>query len=264
MSPGVTPAMGASAALGLLLAVLPAPAAGCPEPPPALLVHSCRGAEAALLLLPEDTVAATRPGDTLLVTGAYTATDTRAEGRPKPVGLFLRRGLLVNRNLGRMDGILVIEPDGRLALHHRARVQLDGRTHDLTTLPGRRAFIDAARAAGASVAQSHLLVVDGQVDVRPRADAPLATRRLLFTDESGWGIWESPGPMTLHEAAEAIAAAHAPRMALNLDMGSFNYCWWLGRDTASRCGLLGRDDTGALSNLIAIGTVPAPESSPGG
>ncbi len=251
--------MAAALALALLVLLLGGPAGACPEAAPTLLLHSCWGKPTAdLLLLPEDPVAAPASGETLLVTGAYTATDRRAEGRPKPVGLFLRDGALVNPNLARMDGILVIDRDGALALHHRARVSLGGRRHDLTELPGRRAFVAAAQAAGASVAQSHLLVVDGRVDVRPRANAPLATRRILFTDADGWGIWQSPRAMTLHEAAEAIDAAHRPRMALNLDMGSFDYCWRLRPDTATRCGVLGIGDTGALSNLVAIRGTRAP------
>ena len=252
-----------AAALALALGLAPDPAPGCPAPAPGLMLHSCwQATRAALLLLPEDLPPGRPPGaagaERLLVTGAYTATDTREGGLPKPVGLFVQGGRVVNPNLARMDGVLLVRPDGGLALHHRARVPLGGRTHDLTGLAGRRAFAEAARAAGLGVLQSHLLVVDGRLDVRPDPDAPRAVRRILFTDAAGFGLWQSPGPMTLHEAGEALLAAHAPEMALNLDMGGHDYCWWEGPEGARACGLLGRGETARLSNLLSIETGGAP------
>jgi hypothetical protein len=242
-----------AAALLLALALASAQTRACPPPAPELLLHSCRTeARARAILLPEDPLPEpARPA--LVVTGAYTATDARAGGLAKPVGLFVHGGEVVNPNLARMDGILVIEPEtGALRLHHRARVPLRAETFDLRELGERRAFAEAARRAGLSVLQSHLLVVDGRVDAQPVEGAPSAVRRLLFTDGAGYGLWQSPRPMTLHEAAEALAAAHAPRMALNLDMGGHDYCWRLAPDGARSCGLLGRGETGALSNLLAF------------
>lgn len=237
--------------LACVLAALDCPAASCPGPPPGLLLHSCTGGtEAALLLLPEDGVPAGAAGQVLLVTGAYTATDRRPGDLPKPVGLFVHGGRVVNPNLGRMDGVLVIDPAGRPSLHHRARVPLAGALHDLTDPAARAVFAGAAAAAGLSVMQSHLLIVDGQVDVRPQEDAPRFLRRILFTDAGGFGLWQSRGAVTLHEAAETLLREHAPRMALNLDMGSYDYCWRLGAGIAEPCGLLGLADTGRLSNLL--------------
>ncbi|MGF1446527.1 MAG: hypothetical protein ACFBRM_10040 [Pikeienuella sp.] len=228
-------------------------AQACPAPSPALLVHGCRTPVAArLLLLPDEPAPAPGASPVWAVTGVYTGTEARAGGGRLPVGLFVHGGRVINPNLGRMDGILLVSPDGALSLHHSRRVRFDGQRFDLRQPDDRAAFARAAAAAGWSVAQSHLLIVDGNVDVRPRADAPRFTRRILFTGPEGIGLWQSPMPMTLYEASLALADAHAPRMALNLDMGSYNYCWRLLEGANRRCGLLGMADLARVSNLIVL------------
>ena len=243
-------------AFALLLTLLARPVAACPPPSESLLFHSCWGeARLALALLPED-LPLTAPGAGVLrlaVTGAYTATDSRAEGRPKPVGLFLRQGEVVNRNLGRMDGVLVVDPaDGQPGFHHRRRVALPGRSYDLTELDQRRAFIAAAAERGLSVMQSHLLIAGGVFDVHPQEGAPAFVRRLLFADGDGFGVWQTRGAATLYEAARAVYEALAPRMVMNLDMGSYDFCRRVEAGRETSCGSLAPDQTGKLSNLVVL------------
>jgi len=229
------------------------PANACPEPGRALLFHSCQGpSEAAILLLPEETPDAAAPQDGIAVTGAYTAREPREDGKPAPVGLFVDGGTVVTPHLAPMDGILLIDAEGRPSLHHRRAVSFAGRVHDLADLAERRGFAEEASRAGASVMQSHLVIVDGVVDVRPREDAPRFVRRMLFTDAEGYGLWQSPEPMTLHEAAERLAVEHSPAMALNLDMGSFDYCRLALAGTPRRCGLRSGAETAGLSNLLVL------------
>ena len=240
-----------------LLSILVAGKAfACPEPSRELLFHSCWGAaRMELRLLPESLPLppANATGRRLIVTGAYTGTEPRGAGLPKPVGLFVDRGAVVNPNLGRMDGVLLIEPaNGQPQLHHRTRLPLGGRIYDLTELDQRLAFIDAASKRGLSVLQSHLLIVDGQIDVRPQEDAPVFVRRMLFTDPSGFGVYQTRWPETLHDAVRRLAGAVAPRMALNLDMGSYDYCQGATGGMESSCGGLSRDNTGKLSNLLVL------------
>ncbi|MDA1077174.1 MAG: hypothetical protein O3A63_20875 [Proteobacteria bacterium] len=229
-------------------------AAPCPPPSSELLFHSCWGqARLAIRLLPEDLPlsAAPQAGRRLIVTGAYTGRDTRGEGLPKPVGLFIHQGQVLNPNLGRMDGVLVVDPaDGVPRLHHRARLQLAENSYDLTMLEQRRQFIRAAASAGVSVMQSHLLIADGKVDVRPGDGAPAFVRRLLFIETSGFGIFQTESAMTLHDAAIRLAQAHAPKMALNLDMGSYDFCRFSQGGREIGCGILG--GTAKLSNLLLM------------
>jgi len=253
----MTGRLAALSALAALALVWPAAgAAACPPPSAELLFHSCWGrARLHVALLPEELPLppASGSGRRLIVTGSYTARDTRGEGLPKPVGLFVDGGQVVNPNLGRMDGVLVVDPEvGLPLLHHRARVPLGGDVYDLTELAQRRAFLAAAAASGHSVLQSHLLIVDGGVDVAVQENAPVFLRRMLFVDAVGFGIYQPSGALTLLDAAERLAKAHAPQMALNLDMGSYDYCRSAVNGVETGCGVLGGNDTSRLSNLLVL------------
>ena len=252
----------AGLALLATLAAAPAPAAACPPPSDKLLFHSCWGqGRLAVYLLPEDLPVpeAAAEGRRLVVTGAYTARDSRGDGLPKPVGLFVHGGAVINPNLGHMDGVLLVDPaNGRPELQHRARLPLGGRDYDLTALDQRRAFLAEASARGLSVLQSHLLIVDGEVDVGPQEDAPVFIRRMLFTDDEGFGLYQTRWPETLRGAARQLARELAPKMALNLDMGSYDYCQRAEADAEASCGRLDRDNTGKLSNLLVLTVEPFP------
>jgi len=242
--------------LAFLVTLGAAPAAACPLPSDTLLFHNCWGqGRLAVLLLPEDLPLpeAAPQGRRLVVTGAYTARDSRGDELAKPVGLFVHGGAVINPNLGRMDGVLLVDPaDGAPELHHRERLALGGRDYDLTVLSQRRAFVAEASAHGLSVLQSHLLIVDGRVDVRQRDDAPVYVRRMLFVDDEGFGLYQTRWPVTLHDAARQLGQALGPRMALNLDMGSYDYCQRAEDGAEAGCGRLDRDDTGKLSNLLVL------------
>jgi hypothetical protein len=228
----------------------------CPPPSAELLFHSCWGdARLTAALLPEERALAVLPALSrgVAATGVYTAKEPRADGLPKPVGVFVHRGQVINPNLGRMDGILLIDPvTGQPQLHHRRRVGLAGQSYDLTDLGRRRAFLSQAASSGVSVLQSHLLIVDGRVDVRPQEAAPVFARRILFTDDLGFGLFQTPASDTLRGAAERLAVKFAPRMALNLDMGSYDFCLAVDGGVETNCGFLGRGDTAKLSNLLLL------------
>ena len=104
-------------ALGVVLALL----AATPVQAGWLLAEACpRAGAVELLLLPEDRDALdAAPAGAVTVTGGYTATDRRDGDRPKPVGLHLRRGEAVNREFGRMEGLLLVPADAPPAIHAR-------------------------------------------------------------------------------------------------------------------------------------------------
>jgi hypothetical protein len=58
--------------------------------------------------------------------------------------------------------------------------------------------------------------------------------------------------MTLHAAAEHLAAELAPKMALNLDMGSYDFCRSAVSGAEISCGILRLSDTEKLSNLLML------------
>ena len=243
--------------LAVVLLTAPLAAAGSAQPPSGegVLGAACPGAGAMqLLLMPEQAQALAPEGRALTVTGTYTATDKREGEKPKPVGLFLHQGRTISLEYGRMDGLLVIEADGAARISAAPATRLGEADYDLTDRDGRRAFVEAARADGASVVQSHLLIRDGALDLRPVEDAPAAVRRVLFqTGDGALAIWQSGSrPLTLHEAATELEAAHAPVMALNLDMGSYDYCERAGQGGARICGFLDREGAARLSNLLRL------------
>ncbi len=210
-----------------------------------LIFTSCAGGAVELRLLPEDE--GPTPEAALDVTGAYTATDRRAEGRPKPVGLFVRGGEVINREYVRFDGVLTVT-DGQPTLHHRRRVAFDSQHFDLEDPADRATFLTRAAHTNSAVLQSHLLIVEGTVDTAPIDGAPRFRRRILFQMADGeFGVFDSsPRMLTLNEATEEVANRFAPEMALHLDMGSFDFC----RSGERLCGALGPQSTGKLSNLL--------------
>lgn len=237
----------APAALAALIAA-PLGAAGlCERTDPTLLWAACDGpAHVELLLLPED--AGLTPANALDVTGGYTAADRRAGGEPKPVGLFVRDGEIIGREYVRFDGLLLIDAAGAPRILHRRYATLDGETFDLEDSARRAEFLAAVAAAKGSLLQSHLLIVDGEIDAFAKKGAPRFPRRILFQTESGETALFDSGrrALTLAEATAEVAEKFAPRMALNLDMGSYDFC----RLGARRCGLLSYAETGKLSNIL--------------
>lgn len=253
--------VGRRAALTVAVLGLPfsAMAAQCPEEDGKVLFHSCHGeARAELILLPEGKAALARsaPGRTLVVSGAYTGADQREGGLPNPVGLFVDMGRVINPNLARMDGILVIGKDGQPRLYHATSVPFRGETADLTEAAQRLDFAAHAAQDGVSVMQSHLLIFNGQVDFGPQDDAPTARRRMFFSGPEGWGVYQTAGAMTLYEAAMELKERFQPDMALNLDMGSYDYCLSMHDAATTLCGVLGAGDIAKLSNALRL-THPA-------
>ncbi len=63
------------------------------------------------------------------------------------------------------------------------------------------------------------------LDLKDVEDAPSFKRRLLVTFRDGsFAIWETERSETLYDAARQVQEALSPRMALNLDMGAYDYC----------------------------------------
>lgn len=199
-----------------------------------------------LRLLPEE--AGTTPKGALDVTGGYTAVNKREGGKPRPVGLFIHKGDILIREYARFDGVLLIDADGQARIMHRRRVSFQGLDYDLNDASRRSAFLSDVAEADGSLLQSHLLVVDGAGDVRATEGAPRFRRRILFQMPNGdLGLYDStPRPLTLAEATAEVVARYQPVMALNLDMGSYDYC----RRGANPCGPFTLETTAKLSNLL--------------
>ncbi len=233
-------------------------ASRCPVPgAPGLLFIDCAAQSAASLVMvaegePVDgkALAAPQGASRLTVTGAYTSGD-----RHEPEGLFIRAGEVLDPHPQGWDGMALIDGSGRISLHHVERVRSGDTVWNLREKESRLAFVAKAKTDGWSAFQSHMLVIDGAVDTRPRSGAPSFRRRILFQlpQGGGIGIYDSGAvALTLHQAAQDIAARFAPEMALNLDMGSYDFCQREAEGETARCGALTLAQTGKLSNLLVL------------
>ncbi len=208
---------------------------------------------ARLLFAPEDVDAMlAAPADgrrRVVVTGAYSSGDRFA-----PEGFVIRRGEARNPRPQGWDGVLLIDAGGRLSLHNKRRVQHGGRRFDLTDRAERVAFLRVAAAEKLSAVQSHLLISDGALDLRESATPRRFLRRLLFqTADGAIGLYQShPNPLSLYEAAVELKAIASPEMALNLDMGAYDFCEDRTADAVRRCGFVARNDMKKLTNLLEL------------
>ncbi|GLQ34505.1 hypothetical protein GCM10007939_07880 [Amylibacter marinus] len=231
--------------VALPLAPISASAEGCPAREAVSLYHSCAfPAQMTLRFMPLDMELKSR--DFLAVTGAYSSGD-----RYGVEGLAMNKGQMISRRFQGWDGILIVDAQGVPEIHNTNSVHFEGRVYNLKTQPDRRDFTALAQTTGASVIQSHLLISDGALDLQQVEPARRFIRRMAFQDAHGWGIFETEKPMTLYEAAVQIQEDLNPYMALNLDMGAYNYCRMRRSDQVDSCGNL-YVTPDKLTNLLVL------------
>ena len=222
-----------------------ASAEGCPARAQVSLFHSCE--IPAVIDLQFHPVEIKRVStDILSVTGTYSSAD-----RFGVEGLAISGDRLVSSRFQGWDGFLLVSPDGVPKIHHAADMRLGEQVFDLKRQPDRREFVTYARTQGYSLIQSHLLIVNGALDVRQVDNARRFVRRMFFTDSAGWGVYETTSAVTLYDAAVEIQEALNPDMVMNLDMGAYNYCQKNTPTGFKACGDLFTKAEN-LTNLITI------------
>jgi len=200
---------------------------------PSLLLNSCQAPVAVrLLILPDKPVP--QGEHVLSVTGAYSSGD-----RFGIEGLVIQGGKLVSRRYKNWDGILIVDAHGAPHVFHARNVTLADENFNLKEKSSRLAFIAKAKDLGVAVLQSHLLIANGVLDVADVAGAPEFYRRMLVTFNGGdFGIWQSSAAMTLYGAAREVENQLHPVMALNLDMGAYDFCLSGPKSALKDCGAL--------------------------
>jgi hypothetical protein len=212
--------------------------------PASVLIHSCQTDMIVRLRVLPDTT--TINGDALLtVAGTYSSGD-----RFGIEGLVIKGGKTVSRRYQNWDGVLIIDVKGSPKLYHATNVNLGGKRFNLKKKSLRDAFTTAALEAGITVLQSHLLITNGNLDLKDVDGAPKFKRRLFVTLADGsFAIWQSVGAETLFDAARQVQHELSPIMALNLDMGAYDYCMSGPKGAQKDCGglLVSKDK---LTNLL--------------
>ncbi len=182
----------------------------------------------------------------LLLTGTYSSPDGQVEG------LVIDRGTIVRPGVYPWDGILLALPGGRFEIANVSAVPTPRGTFDLkANKQHRKDFFSYAGKAGISAIQSHLLVTDGRVDVTERDNAKIFRRRLLMQDASGRiAVFDSsPDRISLYEAARIARERYGAQFAINLDMGTYDFCYMKSPGKpGTNCGL--SPDTAKLTNIL--------------
>ncbi len=218
-----------------------------------MLVHSCdQPVSVNLRVLPDEV---TPNSDHLLtVAGTYSSGD-----RFGIEGLVIKDGVQVSRRYQNWDGVLIIAPDGTPDIFRADDVTIDDIHYNLKDATSRGAFIIKAVEDRLTVLQSHLLISQGQLDLMDVPDAPKFKRRLFITLPDGnFGVWETDISETLYDAAVQLQSNINPDMALNLDMGAYDYCQKGPVGAQSDCGrlLVSKDK---LTNVLEFSQVKTAE-----
>jgi hypothetical protein len=133
----------------------------------------------------------------------------------------------------------VIDANGVPSIFHASDVIFSNARFNLKEKLSRDEFIKMALEDGLTVIQSHLLISKGELDLEDISGAPQFKRRLLVTFPDGnFAVWETRGSDTLYGAAEKVDEELKPEMALNLDMGAYDFCQLGPIDVQIDCGSL--------------------------
>ncbi|MEO0342973.1 MAG: succinate dehydrogenase [Pseudomonadota bacterium] len=179
----------------------------------------------------------------LVVTGTYSSGD-----RLGVEGLAVMSGEVKSRRLQDWDGVLILGNDGQPQMFNARRVEFANELFNIKDHDQAFELLDLVAEHGASMMQSHLLISNGVLDLRQLVNAPVFYRRIFYvTHDGGFGVWQSPSRLTLYDAAVQLQDELRPKMALNLDMGSYDFC----RKANQECGRL-TVSIDQLTNLLTF------------
>ncbi|MEO0896735.1 MAG: hypothetical protein AAFY71_10080 [Bacteroidota bacterium] len=152
-----------------------------------------------------------------------TATYTSPYGMP--TGLCISGGKVINPFLQKWDGMILIQ-NGKIRLAHIDQLPLPFSQIDIKRDYNHyKAFLEMATTSQMTVLQSHLLVDRGKVAVGGNSSARKMRRRVIFqTKDQGLHIYDSMDDLlSLKECAEILVNQYKANVAINLDMGGYNF-----------------------------------------
>jgi hypothetical protein len=158
----------------------------------------------------------------IVMAGGYTAPDSL------PDGLTIVNGTVVNPTLQKFDGLIIIHPNHQIELTNVDNIRLNetvlhlkSNPTDLTTL------LNIATKNKISILQSHLLLDKGMILIGEKASTRVFRRRVIFqTSDHQLYVYDSLDKKeTLLETATRLKQQFGANTAINLDMGTYNYCW---------------------------------------
>lgn len=144
-----------------------------------------------------------------------------------PVGLNIMDGAVINPAIQKFDGLILIDKDGQISLTHIDELEYNLKSYRIrSSLEDYQNFLQKARRDGLSVLQSHLILDHGNILIQDNAKGRKSRRRILFeSSDGGLHIYDSfEKKLTLFEAAKYLKDNYEAQLAVNLDMGDFNFC----------------------------------------
>lgn len=184
----------------------------------------------------------------LAFTGTYTSPFKM------PVGLAINKGEVVNPALQKWDGLLIIDREGKMYIDNASSLAYNFKNYAIKNkYNDYLTFLKMAQKEQFSVIQSHLLIDDGKVLIEDTENQKKFRRRIVFqTADNGIHIYDSKvEELTFYEAATRIKDKFKATRAINLDMGTYNYCKFFA-DNVATADLSHLDKGVVLSNLITV------------
>ncbi len=156
----------------------------------------------------------------LIVTGGYTSP------LKIPAGLAINKGKIINPALQKWDGFLIIDSDGKIHIADVNQINYQFRQFNLhKSYEDYRYFLKIASREKLTVIQSHLLINQGKILTTEGKNSKIFRRRVVFgTADGGIHVYDSlEQVITLHALAKTLKEQYDAQIALNLDMGIYNY-----------------------------------------
>ncbi|MEM0977571.1 MAG: hypothetical protein AAGJ34_08560 [Pseudomonadota bacterium] len=185
---------------------------------PNILISNCDASLRVGLISPTDLTETDAPD--LAVTGTYSSAD-----RIGIEGLAVLNGEVKSRRLQGWDGVLIVDRLGNPTVYNARNVAFGGQRFNIKDADDAQRLLEITTDQGASLIQSHLLISDGVLDLRNVSNAPVFYRRLFYMRHNGeFGVWQPDERLTLYDAAVRLQDELQPKMAINLDMGAYDFC----------------------------------------
>jgi len=157
--------------------------------------------------------------DRFMFTGTYTSP------LGMPAGLAIGREGVINPFLQSWEGLILIQ-NGKIYLNSLFDLHLGNRSlHVAENFRDFQDFVRHVEAQGGALLQSHLLVYEGRSALRAESNKRKMRRRVIFqTGDGGLHLFDSRDRrLSFEEVAGELIDKFKAEIAINLDMGGFNY-----------------------------------------
>jgi len=157
----------------------------------------------------------------LIVTGTYTSPFHA------PVGFTINQGKVLNPALQKWDGILVIDYNGKAHIADMNHLMYNFTRFDIrNSYKDYLTFFKIAQVNKLTIIQSHLIISNGNILIdKQNLKREKFRRRVIFqTKDNALYVYDSfQQRLTFYQLAKILKNKYNAQIALNLDMGTYNY-----------------------------------------